>query len=55
MSMMISVIGKDWNQFFKGEDHNLWQRQEIKTAEKLSVRHDNFTQGAHVVRLDNAF
>ena len=40
---------------FKGEELDLLQRHEITTAEKSFMCHSNFTQGSHVVEVDDAF
>ena len=41
--------------YFKGEELDLLQQHEITTAEKSFMCHSNFTQGSHVVEVDNAF
>ena len=40
---------------FKGEELDLLQRHEITTAEKSFTRHINFTQGSHVIEVEDAF
>ena len=40
---------------FKGEELDLLQRHEITTAERSFMCHNNFNQGSHVVKVDNAF
>ena len=40
---------------FEGEELDLLQRHEITTAEKSFMCHSNFTQGSHVVEVDDAF
>ena len=39
---------------FEGEELDLLQRHEIRTAEKSFMCHSNFTQGSHDVDVDNA-
>ena len=55
VSIIISVIGEGRNQCFKEEEHNLWQRQENRTTEKLFACHGNFTPGVHIVKVDSPF
>ena len=40
---------------FKGEELDLLQRHAITTAEKSFMCHSDFTQGSHVVEVDDTF
>ena len=52
---MKRLIGKELMWCFKGEELDLLQRHKLTTAKKSFMCHINFTQGSHVVEVDEAF